>query len=439
MTTLDAPPRRPPAPPLRAVADRPEEIVPAGRTWWDRWWVAALVLPLMIASDWKLRRRASAAALSGQADIQVVVEIGFYGLVAAYLTLRHGVAPRLRRTTPLMFALWLWGGVLFFSAFYAVYPALAIARGVQIIIMCALAQTISSRATVAQMHRFAHAYMVMIAVAVVLGFALPLPISSKVAGRFHWLYVHPVPGGIYLMIGFIVSAVYFRSAELRGVLSLWPRWVYGGLTSVTLVALVLTKTRGSIGGGFIALGAVLLFHTRTKTKVDVGAAGFTVALLAGLALGPQILSYLARGESVQKLSTLNERTNLWALAWTKFQVHPFFGYGLGASRGIFLEDIRLGGGHNAFINALVDAGGVGLLSFLAVLVILVATLWRFQRGTPGHRDALLLLPVMVGLLVNSMTAEFMAVPANNASLWLFIAVAWATILQRANASYAAAT
>jgi len=129
VTTLDAPPRRPLAPTLRAPSDRPEEIVSFGRGWWDRWWVAALVLPLMIASDWKLRRRASADALSGHADVQVIVEIGVYGLVAVYLALRHGAAPRLRRTTPLLFSMWLFGGILFFSAFYAVYPPLAIARG----------------------------------------------------------------------------------------------------------------------------------------------------------------------------------------------------------------------------------------------------------------------------------------------------------------------
>jgi len=75
--------------------------------------------------------------------------------------------------------MWLFGGILFFSAFYAVYPPLAIARGMQMLIMCALVQTIATRATVAQMHRFAHAYMGMIGVAVVLGVALPLPISDK--------------------------------------------------------------------------------------------------------------------------------------------------------------------------------------------------------------------------------------------------------------------
>jgi len=52
--------------------------------------------------------------------------------------------------------------------------------------------------------------------------------------------------------------------------------------------------------------------------------GRAIAALAALAIGSAILVYLARGEDVQKLSTLNERTNLWALAWEKFTQRPMF-------------------------------------------------------------------------------------------------------------------
>jgi O-antigen ligase len=273
------------------------------------------------------------------------------------------------------------------------------------------------------------------AFAVVLGVVAPLPISSKVAGRFHWLYVHPVPGAMFLMIALIVALAYTRSRDLRGVLAIWPQWVYGTLTLVFVLAVILTKTRGSIGGAFAGVVALIIFHTRTKTKVDVLAFGTAISAAIALLAGPLILSYLARGEDIQKISTLNERTNLWSDAFNKFVQRPVEGYGLGASRGIFLEEIRLGGGHNAFINAMVDAGTIGLLGFVALIVILGWTLWHFRRGTPGHRDALILFPLLVAIVVNSMTAEFAAVPATTASIWLLVMVAWTSVLQRADTSY----
>jgi O-antigen ligase len=315
---------------------------------------------------------------------------------------------------------------------------LAIGRGTEFLIMCGLAQTITSHARVDQLHRFAHGFLVLMAGAVALGYVSHGPLNQAVAGRFHWLYVHPVPAGIYLMCGFLIAAAYTRSAALRGVVQLWPRWVYVAFAAWIGLALVLTKTRGSLGGALVGIVVLILWHTRTRTKLDVGLmAVSSIAAIVALA-GPAIITYLERGETLSKLATLNSRTSLWSLAFDKFKERPFQGYGLGASRGIFLEEIRLGGGHNAFINALVDTGLVGLCALLAILGLVFWSLWTFRRGTVGYRDSLLLLPLMVGLCVNAMTAEFLAVPANTASLWLIVIVGWIGVLHRAEASIRAA-
>src|SRR5207244_6267949 len=108
--------------------------------------------------------------------------------------------------------------------------------------------------------------------------------------------------------------------------------------------------------------------------------------------------------------------------------------GLGASRGIFLDSIGLGGGHNAFVNVMVDQGLIGLVAFFSLVGLILWQLIRYTRGTIGYRDAQLLLPLFIGLLVNSLTAEFMAVPANNASLWLFTICAWLSVISRAQKS-----
>ncbi len=414
-------------------SNRSRLVPSAWHSHFERWWVAYLILPMMIASDWKFRRRSAQSALGGRPDSQVLIEVAVYGLVALYLVLARGKAPRLRRTSPMLFTMWGYGTILAMSATYAVYPTLALVRGVQVLIVCALAQTIATNASVQHMHRFAHGYLMMMCFAVALGHALHFNVNHVVNARFHWLYVHPVPGAIYLMIGTLVALSYVRSAELRDVLNFWPHWVYTAIAGWIGSALILSTTRGSIGGAAVGGIVLVLLHTRPKTKFDIAALGTASVAAIVVAFGAMIVTYLERGQDVSKLSTLNERTNLWKLAFQEVAKRPFFGDGLGASRGIFLDSIGLGGGHNAFVNVLVDAGLLGATAFVSLLAMVGYSLYRFRPGTHGRRDALLLLPLFCGLLVNSMTAEFMAVPANNASLWLAICVAWISVDLRAQA------
>ena len=232
------------------------------------------------------------------------------------------------------------------------------------------------------------------------------------------------------MIGTLMAVAYMRSEEMRDVLKIWPRWMYTAVGVWIALALLLTKTRGSLAGCLVGLIVLAALHTRASTKFDIGALATLFITFVTVGFGSAIISYLERGQDISKLSTLNERTNLWAQAFQEFKVRPIFGDGLGASRGIFLDTIGLGGGHNAFVNVLVDAGLLGTLPFLALLTMVGFALYRFRRGTDGFRDAVLLLPIFCGLIVNSMTAEFMAVPANNASIWLFLFVGWIAVLRR---------
>ena len=75
---------------------RPRTIS-ASAGFFARWWVPCLVLPMIVASDYKFRHRAAASALGGRPDSQVLMEVGVYALVASYLVLRRGRAPRLAR------------------------------------------------------------------------------------------------------------------------------------------------------------------------------------------------------------------------------------------------------------------------------------------------------------------------------------------------------
>jgi O-antigen ligase len=100
-----------------------------------------------------------------------------------------------------------------------------------------------------------------------------------------------------------------------------------------------------------------------------------------------IESFFTRGESLQQLSTLNSRTDLWAYAFELFPQHPLYGFGLTASPGLFLDSIGLGGGHNAAVNLLIDNGVLGALVWMTLLVTILVTATRLSRTRPGlHVD-----------------------------------------------------
>ncbi len=109
-----------------------------------------------------------------------------------------------------------------------------------------------------------------------------------------------------------------------------------------------------------------------------------------------------------------------------------FGYGVGASRGIFEEDIGLGGAHNAALNVLVDLGLVGAVCWLALVAALVVGTVRLPRSSDDtmHLDRSMLASILAFSMIAGIFFEGPGAVANVGSLWLFVCVAWLAIAQR---------
>ena len=142
-------------------------------------------------------------------------------------------------------------------------------------------------------------------------------------------------------------------------------------------------------------------------------------------------AFLTRGQSAQDLSTLNNRTELWADYLGLWRDEPLFGYGLGATRGLLLSQTGLGGAHNAYVQAAVDFGLVGLLLWLALLGAVGVAALRL-RGPAGRTDRPMLVGAVVFLLGGGLTTEYLAAPANVAISFLGLVVAWTEVARRAD-------
>lgn len=406
------------------------DVAGAGRT--GRWWLPLCALGLLCASDYKFRVRSPEATLAGGVDVFIVLEILVYAAVAAYLLATQPRLPVLRRTTPLMFCTGAYVAVLLVGAASSPYPALAGVRALETAVLLALVVRVHAVAERADLHRLAHGFLLLVAASVVVGVVHPMPaVSPQQVGRFSWLQVHPITAGVYLGLATVIGVVYLVTGSSGRPGPRWPRPCYIVLLAVVTAGLCATRTRsavlGAVAGVVVLLALVVPPRHRSALLAGLGLAAATVYL----AVGGAIATYFERGEDAAQLATFNSRTSLWSAAWRAVQHEPLFGYGLSASRGIFLDDTGLGGGHNALVNVAVDLGLVGLLLWLGVVVLLARSVLRAPAAPGGQRvDRALLLGVLAFLLVDGIFFEGVGATSNVAADWLFLAVGWAAVLVR---------
>jgi O-antigen ligase len=391
------------------------------------WWLTAIALPMMVASDYDWRVRSVAESLSGAADIAVLLEIAVYGVCGVVLIALWAHA-RDRRAWPLLYVTGAWVVIMVASALYAPYPQLAIVRGAQLGTTFLLCVVIVRRGRRADLHLFAHAFAVMVVASIGLGIVVhDPPLTSSEIGRFRWLDVHPVVAGAYIALAFVIFVSYAaRAVPVRR----WPREAYVLGALICAIALLANHSRGSVIAGGLGAIVALFAPMRDRGRRDGALVLVLIALVAALLFGGTVVQFFDRGDSTAYKPSIESREKLYEEAWRFVQERPFTGYGLTAARGLFFDEIRLGGGHNAVINVVVEAGVAGLLWWLVVVVSLGVALRRLFRAARARADAALLMSVYVCLVVNGMTIEGMGAPANGSSIWLFVLVAWAIVWRR---------
>ena len=401
----------------------------------------ALPLLLIVATEYKFRRRSIDDALGGSIDVVIALELAVYGLVGAWSAYR--LAPTRPRLTPLTVVMWGYVLTTAVSAIYSAFPLLALARSVQLVIIATVIHVIATDGTLDTLRRFVHAWIVLMSVSILIGLAYVFPTTNAQKGRFTWLSVHSVSAGSMLAISVtIVFGLWMVTGQRHARLPLpWPRWVYGTLLVFQSVFLLATRTRGSIGGALIGVAIVAWVLSGQKAKPQLVLGSFVTGGALLLAFGGTILEFLTRGESAEKIGTFNRRTEIWTLAWEAFLDHPLQGLGFTSAKGVFFDETGLGGAHNAVINVMIDVGLAGLAWWFALLVAVGVAIGRLGAaarsgvaagGVLGSLrvDHTVLLGIFVASLVNSVTTEGLGAGVNVSAIWLFLMAAWLCVLHR---------
>ncbi len=406
----------------------------------DRWlWLLPLVA--IVATEYKFRRRPIDEALGGTIDLMIVAELGVYALIGLWAVWR--LAPTKPRLTALTITMWGYILTTAASSLYSAFPLLALARGVQLVIIGAVVHVLATDGRIHHLAKLVHGWIVLLTVSIAAGLAYVAPTTGPQEGRFTWLYVHSVSAGSMLALSTpMLFGLWLSSGRRDNPIAVaWPRWVYGSLLVAHGVFLLATRTRGSIGGCFIALAVMAWVWSGQKAKPQLVLASLVGGGASLLAFGGPVLSFLTRGESADQIGTFNRRTEIWSLAWESFLTRPLHGLGFTSAKGVFFDETGLGGAHNALINVMIDVGLAGLVWWFSLLIAVGVGIFRFGRATrqsefvtgatgSARSDHLVLVGMFVASLINSITTEGLGAGVNVSAIWLYLMAAWICVLRR---------
>jgi putative inorganic carbon (hco3(-)) transporter len=303
-------------------------------------------------------------------------------LIAAGLWLAARAREGRLRTSPLGVALLLVGATGLVSALGADRMTNSLLEALRIltvvVMFLVLEQLVPDR-------RYAHHVLLAVYVALALVVAYTLiatltgPPPAEIKGGFARIsgpFAQSTTFGRYLMFLLIFGAGVYRylSGRLRAAMAV--------LLGLSFVLLLLTNTRSAILG--VAIGLLVVALVQRSARMLLALA---VAAVLGVAVMPAVgdrFAQIADARAVGGAPTGN--TLAWRLGYWS-EIVPLAGEnpvtGIGPSMTQFRTD-EAKKPHNDFLRAYVETGIIGLLAYLAMVVLLVhAGLRALRRAPPG--------------------------------------------------------
>jgi O-antigen ligase len=353
---------------------------------------------LLLASKIDLRVRDPGLALEGVADTEIMVELGIWAAIGAWVLFRlcrplswlmHAFPSRLGP------ALQWYGLIAVMSAMSALLlrgAPLPVVRALQLMVIVALAVLIQrdvrwQRARTLDVWTGAGRVLV---VAVLGLMALGVLFPQLTFGyetyygysRYRLLQMQPIGSAQLIGLALVACAsnllVSARSDRFQQLLFL-------GAGLVLAAGLWGTKARGALLATVVAVGVVALLTPLARRRGVLVLAGAlaSVPVLGGL-FDDALRTTLLRGQTEQELLSLTGRTELFGYAWRLFAERPVTGHGYFSARELFLARFPWAGeSHNAVVDIALSLGLVGLVLYLALFVTVVVSL-RKGLHQPGE-------------------------------------------------------
>lgn len=221
--------------------------------------------------------------------------------------------------------------------------------------------------------------------------------------------------------------------------------------SVLVVAIILSYTRAAWVSIAAAIGVWVIIRLRIKYYWVVAGIIGVVALF--FVFQTDIMLRLEQNrqdsstdikEHVQSISNVAtdasnlERINRWKCAFRMFKEKPFLGWGPGTYQFEYAPFQRsyektiistnagdMGNAHSEYFGPFSESGVLGMLSFIAIVIMVYITGLRAYRNSPDKDDRTIILGVLCGLttfFVHGFLNNFLDTDKASAPFWGFIAI-----------------
>jgi O-antigen ligase len=219
--------------------------------------------------------------------------------------------------------------------------------------------------------------------------------DSHVARRLGGQLINPAHVALLASMAFFYALLFFP----RG-----PRkWI---ALLIALMTIGLTGARAQQAGFVVVflLYAVLLSRKPALRWATIGIVCF--AIWMAIPFSSSLAKYVARGQSIQTLSTLDDRTRVWQASILAIQHHPLFGYGYSVgARSAIRDNWQFAHwipphAHNEFLEATLDGGVLALLMILALYGLV---LWKGLRNIRSGPTSLFLFLIFSQFAMDAIT------------------------------------
>ncbi len=223
--------------------------------------------------------------------------------------------------------------------------------------------------------------------------------------RFAWPGIHPGVASVYMGVGLLLLIACGRSFlgfQLSGFV--FRLLLFGA-------GLYLGETRAVIAALLVAIAVLLWWEGRRRPLAKyLGIPYYAIALALLLVVAtPEIMQYLARGQTSEGFATLNGRIPLWWLSLDLLSDAGrwFTGFGYGAARVILPVHLEWAGtAHSSWVELLLAIGVLGPLLAASDILYLFAHASGRRSITPPS----LTLSLLAFLVLVSITGEVLALP-----------------------------
>jgi O-antigen ligase len=210
------------------------------------------------------------------------------------------------------------------------------------------------------------------------------------------------------------------------------------LMPLMLAAVYFSYTRSVWMGAGLGLMVVLGLSLRGAWRPLVLGGMVTAALLLAVSRMDQLVSFQREQSAADTGKSVDMRGSFAYVSWKMFLDRPLLGFGFGRfpeaklaylsdrSTGLDLESIRPFVHHNTFLSVLTEAGLVGMVLYVAVLIGWGHAAWALCRNpkVPGwvRSQGVLLLGVLAVYVCQAAFHELTYSPIENTLLFLMAGI-----------------